>query len=156
MSNCIFCKIAAGELSSHRVWEDEHHLAFLSLHPNTEGFTVVITKEHHDSYFADLAPSVRHKLIDVASAVAKRIDAAFQDVGRTGLIFEGFGVNHIHAKLVPMHGTVSDAWQQRARPIDTYFEQYPGYISSHDAAPAQEQQLAAVAKKIRDATIAPN
>jgi diadenosine tetraphosphate (Ap4A) HIT family hydrolase len=151
MNDCLFCRIAKKELPARVVWEDDRHMAFLNLQPNTEGFTVVITKEHYDSYAFDLPDEVLSGLVLAAKKVGKLLDKAFDDVGRTGLIFEGFGVNHIHAKLVPMHGTKSDEWQQRLATIDTYFEQYPGYISSHDAKPADEAALDQLAAKIRAA-----
>ncbi len=47
---CIFCQIVEGKAPCHKVWEDEHHLAFLSIFPNTDGFTVVIPKKHYPSY----------------------------------------------------------------------------------------------------------
>lgn len=43
---CIFCQIVEGKAPCHKVWEDEHHLAFLSIFPNTDGFTVVIPKKN--------------------------------------------------------------------------------------------------------------
>jgi histidine triad (HIT) family protein len=47
MKDCIFCKIVKGKAPAHKIWEDKKHLAFLSIFPNTEGFTVVITKKHY-------------------------------------------------------------------------------------------------------------
>ncbi|WP_197734991.1 HIT family protein [Photobacterium damselae] len=41
---CVFCEIVKGKLPCHKVWEDDKHLAFLSIYPNTKGFTVVILK----------------------------------------------------------------------------------------------------------------
>lgn len=149
MSNCIFCKIAVGEIPCHKIWEDEKHLAFLSIFPNTEGFSVVIPKAHYQSYVFNLPEEVMKDLVVAAKQVARRIDAAYADVGRTGLIFEGFGVDHVHAKLFPMHGTKDDAWKMREHKIDTYFELYPGYLSSHDSARMDDAQLAEIAKKIR-------
>jgi histidine triad (HIT) family protein len=147
-ADCIFCKIAAGEAPAYVVWEDDAHMAFLTRHPNTEGFTVLITKDHYDSYFAELPEAVLAGLMRAAQQVAHKLDAAFDDVGRTGLIFEGFGVNHIHAKLPPLHGTKADTWQARATATDTYFGTYPGYISSHDSREASPEQLEQTAKKI--------
>jgi histidine triad (HIT) family protein len=149
MNDCIFCKIMRGEIPAYKFWEDDKHLAFLSLHPNTLGFSVVATKEHHPSYAFDLPDEVLAGLVLAAREVGKLLDAKLDDVGRTGLIFEGFGVDHIHAKLFPMHGTKSDEWKQRAKPIDTYFDRYEGYISSHDAAEADDAALAALAEKLR-------
>ena len=51
--DCIFCRIVADESPCHRIWEDENHLAFLSIYPNTPGVTVVIPKAHRPSYVFD-------------------------------------------------------------------------------------------------------
>lgn len=147
---CIFCQIVRGEAPCHKVWEDEKHLAFLSIFPNTEGFTVLVTKEHYPSYVFDLPEEVRTDLIHAAQRVGKLLDMKLDDVGRTGLMFEGFGVDHIHAKLFPMHGTKSGTWQRRSSNVDKYFEQYEGYISSHDYQRANDETLAELAKKIRE------
>ena len=146
--DCIFCKIAKGEAPAHKIWEDEKHLAFLSIFPNTEGFTVVITKEHHPSYVFDNDDVVVNGIVSASKKVAKLIDSKLEDVDRTGLIFEGFGVDHLHAKLFPMHGTTNESWKQHRSNIDTYFENYPGYISSHDSKRADDDKLAKVAKSI--------
>jgi histidine triad (HIT) family protein len=150
MENCIFCKIAAGEAPSHKVWEDDKHLAFLTIFPNTPGFTVVITKEHNPSYFAELADETLNGLIKAAKTVALLLDQKLPDVGRTGMMFEGFGVDHIHAKLFPMHGTKDMAeWKQIASDVDKYFEKYEGYISSHNYKRADDAELAKLAEQIR-------
>ncbi len=151
MEDCIFCKIVANEAPSHKIWEDEKHLAFLSIFPNTEGSSVVIPKQHYSSYIAELPDTVSAELLTAAKRVSKLIDSAFPDVGRTGMMFEGFGVNHIHAKLFPMHGTKTDGWQQWKSDVKKYFEHYEGYISSHDAERADDKKLEETAKKIRAA-----
>ena len=46
-SNCVFCKVAAGELPSYKVYEDENFLAILDIHPLTAGHVQVIPKDHH-------------------------------------------------------------------------------------------------------------
>ncbi len=148
MDDCLFCKFVAEEIPCHQVWEDEKHLAFLTIFPNTPGFTVVITKDHNPSYAFDNADDVLLGLVLASKAVAKKIDAAFDDVGRTGMIFEGFGVDHLHAKLFPMHGTKSEEWKQRKSGVDKFFEQYEGYISSHDFKRADDAELAGIAERI--------
>ena len=121
MIDCIFCKIARGEAPSHKIWEDEKHLAFLSIFPNTDGFSVVITKEHYPSYAFDLPLEVLSGLVLAAREVAKLLDAKLPDVGRTGMIFEGFGIDHVHAKLFPMHGTKTEGWQPHKSDMYKYF-----------------------------------
>ena len=49
MGNCIFCKIAAGEIPAVKIYEDELVLAFLDIGPINFGHTLVIPKEHHES-----------------------------------------------------------------------------------------------------------
>ncbi len=78
------------------------------------------------------------------------LDERLDDVGRTGMIFEGFGVNHMHAKLFPMHGTKNDEWKQRVSHIDKFFDKYEGYISSHDYSRADDEWLTRVANKIKN------
>ena len=148
--DCIFCKIVKGEAPCHKIWEDEKHLAFLSIFPNTEGFSVVVTKEHHSSYAFDLPDPVLQELIVAAKKVGKLIDSKLNDVARTGLIFEGYGVDHVHAKLFPMHGTNALEWHPVRSNVDKYFEKYEGYISSHDYQLADQEKLKALAAKIRE------
>lgn len=150
MEDCIFCKIVKGEAPSYMIWEDEKHLAFLSIFPNTEGFTVVITKEHYDSYAFDLSDEILSGLVLASKKVGKLLDQKLDDVGRTGMIFEGFGVNHVHAKLFPMHGTKDQEWKQHIGKPDKFFSTYEGYISSHDYHRADDEWLKKIADKIKN------
>ena len=149
--SCIFCDIVAGKSPCHKVWEDEHHLAFLSIFPNTKGVTVVIPKAHYSSYAFDLPDNVLTNLMLATKSVANLLDNKLGDVGRTGMIFEGFGVDHVHAKLFPMHGT-SDlkTWRPIESRVDKYFLQYEGYLSSHDHLRADDNELALLAKNLRE------
>lgn len=149
MTDCIFCKIVKGELPSHKIWEDEKHLAFLSIFPNTEGFSVVVTKEHYPSYAFDLPDDVLSDLVVATKKVGKLLDSRLDDVGRTAMIFEGFAVNHVHSKLFPMHGTKMKEWKPILHKTDKYFDKYEGYISSHDYERADDEKLAELAKEIR-------
>lgn len=150
MKDCIFCKIVKGEAPSHKIWEDKKHLAFLSIFPNTEGFSVITTKKHYPSYAFDLPEKVFKDLSLAAKEVGKLLDSKFKDVGRTGMIFEGFGVDHVHAKLFPMHGTKMKNWKPFASKVDKFFEKYEGYLSSHDHKRAPDEILAKLAKKLRE------
>ncbi|HEU5114166.1 MAG TPA: HIT domain-containing protein [Candidatus Paceibacterota bacterium] len=47
MENCIFCKIVAGEIPGHKVYEDADFVAFLDIHPRSPGHTLVIPKKHY-------------------------------------------------------------------------------------------------------------
>ncbi len=47
MNDCIFCKIVAGEIPAHKVYEDEEFIAFLDIHPQSPGHVQVIPKKHY-------------------------------------------------------------------------------------------------------------
>lgn len=150
MKDCIFCKIVRGEAPAHKIWEDNNHLAFLSIYPNTPGFSVVIPKTHHPSYAFELPDDVLSKLTIAAKRVGRLLDDKLAGVARTGLIFEGYGVDHVHAKLFPMHGTGNDSSFRRIHSkVDKFFTTYEGYISSHDWKRADEAELAALASRLR-------
>jgi len=149
MTDCIFCEIVRGEIPSFKVWEDAKHIAILSIYPNTEGFTVVITKKHYSSYAFANEDVVLSELTMASKKVALLLDATFEDVGRTGLFYEGFGVDHLHAKLFPMHGTADlKKWKPVENPREEYYEKYPGFLSSHDSKRADDEKLKETAKKI--------
>jgi len=150
MNGCIFCKIVNGEAPCHKIWEDEKHLAFLTPYPNTEGASVVIPKKHYPSYAFDLPDNVLNDLIIATKKVARVLDSSLADVGRTAMVFEGFGVDHVHTKLFPMHGTKMKDWKPIKSNVDRYFEKYEGYISSHDYKREDDAKLEELAKKIRD------
>ena len=64
MSDCIFCKIIAGEIPSYKVYEDDLVYAFLDISQNTPGHTLLVPKEHvanlfdYDEQLAQDAPFV--------------------------------------------------------------------------------------------------
>lgn len=65
------------------------------------------------------------------------------------MIFEGFGVDHLHAKLFPMHGTKASEWTQHKSNVRKYFDHYGGYISSHDFKRPDDDALAKLARQLR-------
>ncbi len=150
MEGCFFCRIINGEIPTHKVWEDDKHIAFLSIFPNTPGFTVVTTKEHKPSYAFANDDQVLTDLVLATKKVALLLDKAFEDVGRTGMFFEGYGVDHLHSKLFPMHGTPKTGpWREMASNIDKFFDKYEGYLSSHNGKQASDEELSRIAGKIK-------
>lgn len=145
-ATCLFCGIVSGEIPARVVDENERYLAFLTIFPNTPGCTVVIPRQHVGSYFAESPPETVRGLVEFAGSVAKLLDATFADVGRTALVFEGYGVDHLHAKLFPMHGTpkAGEPWREIKSDVNAWSETYRGYISSHDCSRCSPEELDAV------------
>lgn len=150
--DCIFCKIVSGEVPAHKIWEDDKHLAILTIFPNTEGATVVLTKDHKPSYAFENNDETLSGLALASKRVANLLDKYFEDVGRCGMIFEGFGVDHLHSKLYPMHGTGDmSQWSPiESGNVKTYFDKYPGYLSSNDSEREDDDKLEELALKIRE------
>jgi diadenosine tetraphosphate (Ap4A) HIT family hydrolase len=146
---CVFCEIVAGKLPSHTVWEDDNHLAFLGIFPNTKGMTIVIPKKHVSSYVFDVPEKVASDLLAAARGVAKVLDKKLPTNMRTALVFEGFGIDHLHAKLYPLHGEKGE-WKQMEQTIDKFFEKYEGYVSTHEYKRADDKELAKLAKLLQE------
>jgi histidine triad (HIT) family protein len=152
---CIFCEITKGNIQTPGIfWEDNEFIAFLSTWPNTEGFTVLIPKEHYGSDCLALPDDVLQRFVLAAKKVSNILLKYFEDVGRVGLIMEGTGVDHAHIKLVPMHGTghmKNGVWKQYLSGRSDYFENYEGYIISTDGLKADSEKLRDLAKRLRGA-----
>lgn len=149
-AECVFCKIVQGTALSHKIWEDESHLAFPTIFPNTEGAAVLITKTHYPSYAFDLPDDILTDLMLAAKKVGKLLDSKFRDVGRTGLVLEGFGVDHMHVKLFPLHGTKTKAWKPILSEVSRYFAKYHGHITSHGGPRVRDGVLSELAFQIRE------
>lgn len=102
MSDCLFCKIIAGEIPCYKVWEDESHLAFLDIHPIREGHTLVVPKAHA-SYLFDLDDPAYVDMMRAAKTVAATLKKA-TGAPRIGVAVEGFSVDHVHVHLAPIDG----------------------------------------------------
>ncbi|MBU0978843.1 MAG: HIT family protein [Patescibacteria group bacterium] len=152
--DCLFCAIVRGDVPSHTIWSDEKHLAFLSIFPNTQGFSVVMPKDHYTSYAFEQSDQVLSELIVATKKVAGLLDNYFEDVARCGMFFEGFGVDHLHSKLFPMHGTGGlEAWKNiESQSHKKFFKTYPGYLSSNDSIRADDKDLAQLAHQIRQSS----
>ena len=152
-NKCPFCEIVAGRLYTPGVfWEDSHFMAFLSIDPNTEGFSCVIPKDHHGSDIMKMDSDILQEFIIAAKKVSKILEDTFDDVGRIGLIMEGTGIDHAHIKLVPMHGTPElkqGGWKQYLSDKEFHFEKYEGWISSASGPRAKQEDL----EKLRDKLI---
>ena len=72
-SDCIFCKIIAGEIPCFRLFEDDATLAFMDINPASEGHALVIPKEHAENVLA-----VSDDAISATARTAKRIAAAIE------------------------------------------------------------------------------
>ena len=99
---CIFCKIAQGEISSTRVWENEHFLAILDIEPNVEGMTLVIPKDHFSSKVFEMPDDKYANIWEATKEVANLLQGSLEKE-RTYVVVEGMEVDHAHIKLYPVN-----------------------------------------------------
>ncbi len=104
MSDCIFCRIVAGQLPCWKIWEDARVLAFLDINPVTEGHTLVIPKVHA----RDIAGMTREDLAAMAQALARIAPVVTDLVGAAGFnVLNNCGrvagqvVEHVHFHIIP-------------------------------------------------------
>jgi len=126
--DCIFCKISKGEIPSYKIWEDDKFFAILDIFPNTKGMTLVIPKEHFDSYAFDMTEEVYTEFMLAARKVGILLDEKLK-VQRTALVMEGMGVNHAHIKLYPLHG-LGEGYTAMVPEGNVYLEKYEGYLTT--------------------------
>jgi diadenosine tetraphosphate (Ap4A) HIT family hydrolase len=149
---CIFCDIVSKNDPSVIYWQNDAYAAFLSIDPNTLGFSLVVPKVHHGSDILRMPDTELQSFIVAAKHVAHILENYFDDVGRVGLIMEGTGIDHAHIKLVPMHGTghmKRGEWKQYLSGVNHWFDRYEGWMSSAGGPMARSEDLIAMAQEIR-------
>jgi histidine triad (HIT) family protein len=131
--DCLFCKIAAGELQAEVVQEDEHTLAFMDVNPWTRGHALVIPREHTRNLY-EVPDDQLARTMSAAKRLAERM--------RDGLGCDGINlinscepaawqtVFHFHVHVIPRYD--DDPLQLPTRPQQ-----------------ADQDELAAVAAELR-------
>ncbi len=125
--DCIFCKIVSGEIPTHKIWEDENHMAFLDIFPLRKAQTVVVPKDHMQSRIFTLPDDAYDSLMRAAKKVANLLEEKL-GLERTMIVGEGLEINHAHLKLYPR------------------FYEDPGLV--HSGPPADTAKLGEIAHQI--------
>jgi histidine triad (HIT) family protein len=104
MENCIFCKIAKGEIPSRKAHhEDNSIVSFLDINQDVPGHTLVIPVEHY-RWFYDLPDELSNKLFRTAKQIAKELKENYSaDYVRLSII--GTDLPHVHIHLFPQNLT---------------------------------------------------
>lgn len=117
--NCIFCKIANGEIPSTTLYEDEDFRVILDLGPATRGHALLLPKEHYKNLF-ELDDETASKILGIAKKVgAKMVKALHADgfnlVQNNGEP-AGQTVFHFHMHLIPRYENdgAGIGWKQGA------------------------------------------
>lgn len=147
MVHTIFDDIVSGKLKSWQVWEDDEFLAFLTPFPNTPGFTVVIPKQNVGDYVFAMDDDFYVRYMRAVKTVANILEKAF-DTPRVAMVFEGTGVAHVHAKLIPLHGELASEtgiWS----PHEEFYEEYQGWLTTAEGPKMSDKRLDEIQAQIR-------
>lgn len=143
-SDCIFCKIVSGEIPSYKIYEDENFIGILDIFPGMKGMSLLIPKEHYDSYVFEMPEDIFTDFVLTAKKLGKIIDEKL-GVQRTALVMEGMGVNHAHIKLYPLHGLGED-FEAIIPDEKRYSEKYEGYLNTLMGPKADDEELKEIQK----------
>ena len=120
-NNCVFCAIAAGEIPSFKVYEDDLVLAYLDINPFTKGHTLVIPKKH-STCLLDTDDNTLAAVIARVKKVAEHLKAALPCDGFNILQNNGEAagqtVKHIHFHIAPRYGMEPIAFENHAGNMD--------------------------------------
>ena len=104
--NCIFCKIANGEMPSYTLYEDNDFKVIFDINQATKGHALVIPKEHYKNLF-ELDDTIASKALVVAKKVATELSAELNCDGfnllQNNEEIAGQTVFHFHIHLIPRY-----------------------------------------------------
>ena len=104
--DCIFCKIVSKKSGAVIVFEDEHSIAFLDIHPLNPGHTLVIPKKHYPNMVEMPPQEVGRVFVSVAKvmrAVKKASKADGINIGQSNGRAASQEVFHMHVHVIPRH-----------------------------------------------------
>ncbi len=102
MSDCVFCKIANGEIPSEFLYEDDNVVAFRDLNPQAPVHVLVVPKAHHENFVDDVPAETLASMERAVRAVAKATgisESGFRCIMNTGAA-AGQTVMHLHMHVL--------------------------------------------------------
>lgn len=104
MTDCLFCKIVAGTVPSHKIYEGEHTFAFLDIRPVHIGHTLVVPKRHDEDIFSIEAAdwrAVNEVVRKLAPFVREAAGADGVNIIMNNKKSAGQLIDHAHVHIVP-------------------------------------------------------
>lgn len=104
--DCIFCKIANGEIPSRKLYEDENFVVIMDLNPATKGHSLVIPKQHYADLY-EMPEALCGEAMKLAKKMAVKMTKALHADGfnlmqNNGEV-SGQTVFHFHLHLIPRY-----------------------------------------------------
>ena len=115
--NCIFCKIAAGDIPSATIYEDNDFRVILDIEPASKGHALIVPKEHYANLY-ELSDELAAKALIVAKKVITKMTGILgcdgYNVVQNNGEAAGQTVFHFHIHLIPRYkdDNVNIGWSQ--------------------------------------------
>lgn len=115
--NCIFCKIAAGDIPSATIYEDNDFRVILDIEPASKGHALILPKEHYANLY-ELSDELASKALIVAKKVITKMTGILgcdgYNVVQNNGEAAGQTVFHFHIHLIPRYkdDNVNIGWSQ--------------------------------------------
>ena len=110
--NCIFCKIAAGEIPSATIYEDDDFRVILDIEPASKGHALILPKEHYADIY-EIDPQILGKAIQVGQKVIKHVTPILGCEGYNLLQnngeVAGQTIFHFHLHLIPRYADMDNS-----------------------------------------------
>lgn len=134
VNDCLFCKMAAGQIPVAKIYEDDVVLSFLDIGPVSDGHTLVIPKQHFEKLH-DCPPGLLGEVASRLSKITKAVVGAMKADGYNVLCNNGRAagqlVEHLHFHIIPRNSG------------DGIFNRWPAYKY-------EKGQIEQIALKIRE------
>ncbi len=104
--NCIFCKIAGGEIPTNAIYEDDDHKVILDMSPATRGHALILPKQHYKNIYEMPADKVGEafKLAGrMAQTMTDKLKADGFNIVQNNNEIAGQTVFHFHIHLIPRY-----------------------------------------------------
>ena len=121
--DCIFCKIANGEIPSTTIYEDDDFRVFFDIAPASKGHRLIVPKEHFDNVF-EMNEETAGKLFVLATKVArslkKELNLEGLNIVQNNGTIAGQTVFHFHMHMIPRYtgDTVNVGWKPGEADMD--------------------------------------
>lgn len=106
MNDCIFCKIASGDIPSSTIYEDEDFRVILDLGPATKGHALILPKKHFKNIF-EMDDATASKVFvlakKIACAMKKALNCDGLNIVQNNEEIAGQTVFHFHMHIIPRY-----------------------------------------------------
>lgn len=127
----LFARLIREEIPVYKYFDSPSHVASLTPFPNTPGYSCVVPKRHYPSDILRMPEEAYRELMAITWEVVQHVKTGL-NVRACGIVFEGYEINWVHVKLIPIREKAADVGPGDGKKEErvVFFENYPGYLTT--------------------------